>query len=304
MHNTCSKEDIIKYVDDAEEFAKLPNGPVKEAVKELKTLKTSSNGQYDQFLDDFENGVDLSKLGSGGVKAWEVAINSPIKTDVSWLTRIDNWLADGADAAKVSKLADEVGINPNLKSAFEADQVNYSSWQRIEDGTPTFKTNNPTGYLTCMKKMTLYDNTVGGSGTVKYYRVQTDHPNDQLLSVESNGNLTFNDKSSELYFSTDNMDHAIYYTTGQGVNINGTPFNVNPPPRPDGYIIEFEVPKWLDDQLKAASIPQSKAGSNPLNNNSPQIVDYVQPGNPFGIKESWQTQIESNYIQGSAKIVD
>lgn len=104
MHNTCSKEDIIKYVDDAEEFAKLPNGPVKEAVKELKTLKTSSNGQYDQFLDDFENGVDLSKLGSGGVKAWKVAINSPIKTDVSWLTRIDNWLADGADAAKDTAL--------------------------------------------------------------------------------------------------------------------------------------------------------------------------------------------------------
>ena len=71
-----------------------------------------------------------------------------------------------------------------------------------------------------------------------------------------------------------------------------------------GTIIEFEVPKWLDDKLKMEAIPQHKAGSNPLNNNSPQIVDYVQPGHPFGIKESWQTQIESNYITGSAKIIE
>ena len=155
--------------------------------------------------------------------------------------------------------------------------------------------------------MTFYDNNSGGVGPVKYYRVQGGGSGTttsrELLTVESNGNLIFNDKSKELYFSTDDMDHAIYYKTGYGVNIHGDVIDVNPP-RPGGITIEFEVPKWLDDQLKEEAIPQHRAGSNPLNNNSPQIVDPLQPGHPFGIKEIWQTLIEDNYIEGSARIIE
>ena len=158
-----------------------------------------------------------------------------------------------------------------------------------------------------MKKMTYYDNSATGTDVVKYYRVQGGGSGTatsmELLTVQPNGNLTFNDKTRELYFSTDDMDHAIYYTTGQGTNINGDVIN-RPPPRPGGVIIEFEVPRWLDSQMKSAAVPQHRAGYNPFNNNSPQIVDPTQPGHPFGIKENWQTLIESNYIEGSARIVE
>lgn len=33
--------------------------------------------------------------------------------------------------------------------------------------------------------------------------------------------MSFVDKTKELYFSTDNLDHALYYVNGTGTNING-----------------------------------------------------------------------------------
>jgi len=242
------------------------------------------------------------------VEAWEVAFDAPsLRVNTDWLSRTDNWIRDGVDQAQIKKLLSETELSPQLRHAFELDEINFNSWNRIDRGSPSFRTTNFSGYLATLKKMTRYDNTASSTDVVKYYRVQGGGSGSatsrELLTVEPNGNLTFNDKSRELYFSTDDMDHAIYYTTGQGINILGNTLNVSPP-RPDGVIIEFEVPKWLDNQMKSEAIPQHRAGSNPLNNNSPQIVDPTQPGNPFGIKESWQTLIESNYIEGSARIVE
>lgn len=178
----------------------------------------------------------------------------------------------------------------------------------MDDGIPSFKTDKPTDYLTCMKKLSAYEKVKGGSGTVKYYRVQGGGSGNatsrELLEVSTDGKLTFTDKTKELYFSTDDLDHANYYITGKGTNINGKEIIKNPANRPGGKIIEFEVPKWLDDKLKAEAVPQHSANSNKLNNNSPQIVDYNQPGNPFGISKEWQDLIEINYIKGSAKIIN
>jgi len=243
------------------------------------------------------------------VRAWEVALRQQaIRTNVGWLNRIEGWLAEGAPAVQVSKLVDEVEGYSSLKTAFEANKVNFFSWKRIDDGILIFKAEDPHGYLTCLKKMTHYDNTASGDGTVKYYRVQGGNSGSassrELIIAEPDGSLTFTDKDRELYISTDDMDHAIYFITGIGVNFNGDLITRNPPNRINGTIIEFEVPKWLDNQMKGEAIPQHRATLNSLSNNSPQIVDYTQPGHPFGIKKHWQTLIEQNYIQGSARTIE
>ncbi|MEL6971742.1 MAG: hypothetical protein AAFO02_16365, partial [Bacteroidota bacterium] len=259
-------------------------------------------------LSDFlKNSPDLNALESR-IRAWQTAADAPtLRIKTIWLNKVDNWIADGADPNQVKRLLSDANADSRLKNAFEADEINFSSWDRIDRGSPSFRTGNFLGYLATLKKMTRYDNAVGSGGNVKYYRVQGGGSGTatsrELLTVEPNGNLTFNDKSRELYFSTDDLDHANYYVTGQGVNILGD-FKDVTPPRPGGVIIEFEVPRWLDDQMKSEAIPQHRAGSNPLNNNSPQIVDPTQPGHPFGIKEAWQTLIEANYIEGTARIVE
>ncbi|WP_128755186.1 fibronectin type III domain-containing protein [Aquimarina sediminis] len=202
----------------------------------------------------------------------------------------------------------ELGKNSGLKAAMESGEISSLAWKKIADGIPSFRIDKPNDYLTCLKKMTQYEKGIGGSGTVKYYRVQGGGSGSatsrELLVLEANGNMSFADKTKELYFSTDNIDHAAYYVNGTGTNINGKVITKTPANRPNGTIVEFKVPKWLDDKLKQDAIPQHKSGSNALNNNSPQIVDYNQPGNPFGIKESWQTLIEENYIKGSVKVIE
>jgi len=265
-----------------------------------------------KLLDDLTENLNLAQAFKERpelVRAWEVALRQQaIRTNVGWLNRIEGWLAEGAPAVQVSKLVDEVEGYSSLKTAFEANKVNFFSWKRIDDGIPIFKAEDPHGYLTCLKKMTHYDNTASGDGTVKYYRVQGGNSGSassrELIIAEPDGSLTFTDKDRELYISTDDMDHAIYFITGIGVNFNGDLITRNPPNRINGTIIEFEVPKWLDNQMKGEAIPQHRATLNSLSNNSPQIVDYTQPGHPFGIKKHWQTLIEQNYIQGSARTIE
>ncbi len=76
--------------------------------------------------------------------------------------------------------------------------------------------------------------------------------------------------------------------------------------RPDGKIIEFEVPKSIDIQMKEAAVPQYKATQNLLNQNGnpPKVVDPTQPGDPFELSSHWHQLIEKNYIRGSAKIIN
>lgn len=239
---------------------------------------------------------------AGGYLKWKIAVNASGTISNSLRSKIFSKLS----TSQGNNLISELSSNSSLKFSMENDEILTEIWKRINEGIPNFKIEKPIDYLTCMKKMSKYEKMKGGSGTVKYYRVQGGGTGSatsrELLEVSSKGELTFTDKTKELYFSTDDLDHANYYITGKGTNINGEVLSVTPP-RSGGKIIEFEVPKWLDDKLKAEVIPQYKAGSNSLNKNSPQIVDYNQPGNPLGIKLDWQTLIEKNYIIGSAKII-
>ena len=71
-------------------------------------------------------------------------------------------------------------------------------------------------------------------------------------------------------------------------------------------IIEFEVPKAFDIQMKKTAVPQHKASQNLLNpdGTAPKIVDPLQPGDPFELPGFWNQLVQQSYIPGSAKIVN
>ncbi|WP_155854885.1 fibronectin type III domain-containing protein [Cellulophaga baltica] len=284
---------------------KLPN-----TININETQKLDEILDTDYILTDKTEGSGkLTFVEKDGVKYVAVDDVSGLANSVDEISSIlRSKIINSLPTNKADDLIAELSSNSALKTAMEADEISSLAWKRIDDGIPSFRTDAPNDYLTCLKKMSQYEKGIGGSGNVKYYRVQDGGSGNatsrELLTIEPNGNMSFADKTKELYFSTDNLDHASYYVHGQGTNINGKALNKTPANRPNGEIIEFEVPKWLDDKLKQEAIPQYKSGLNTLNDNSPQIVDYNQPGNPFGIKMSWQTLIEENYIKGSVKIVE
>lgn len=153
-------------------------------------------------------------------------------------------------------------------------------------------------FMPTLTKMTRYQDeaSTAASGNVKYYRVQTNHPDSKFLSLdESSGTLVFNNPNKTLYMSSTTTEHAKNYALGKvkkGHTVE---------------IIEFEVPKSFDNQMKAAAIPQHKATTaNALNPNGtlPQIVDPHLKGDPFGLPSTWQQNLELVYIPGSAKRVD
>ena len=191
---------------------------------------------------------------------------------------------------QANNLIAELGTNPTLKAAMEADEIVVEAWKKVDDTNKPTKLaklrKSKTGYVNALKRMTIYEKSRGGSGVVKYYRVQGGgtgtSTSRELLEVTPANNLVFTDKTIDLYISTDNVDHANYYLKNN---------------RKGGLIIEFEVPKWLDDEMKLDALPQEVSGSKP------SLVDYNQTGHPFGINTYWQNKIEADYIRGSAKIL-
>ena len=169
------------------------------------------------------------------------------------------------------------------------------AWEKINAGGIDDFICQP-GYIETLEKVAKYQEEAlaGSAGNVKHYRVQGGQgttSSKNLLTVETNGNLTFNETSCDLYLSTDTREHADYF-------INCC--------RPGGKIIEFEVPKSFDIQMKEAAIPQYKARQNLLNTNgtAPKIVDPLQPGDPFALPQFWHKLLEQKYIKGTAKIIN
>ena len=122
-----------------------------------------------------------------------------------------------------------------------------------------------------------------GSEGTKYYRVQGGGDGTQIsrerIIVNSDGSVTIPDKNSTLYVSAYDAEHAIYYRDSA---------------RPGGTIIEFEVPKELDDLVQESAIPQFRAKYNPKNQGgmAPQIVDPTTPGTSYGLPEPFVEWIE------------
>lgn len=110
--------------------------------------------------------------------------------------------------------------------------------------------------------------------TVKYYRVQGGGDGNKTsqtrIIVNDDGSISIPDKDTTLYVSTGDRQHAEYFRDTK---------------RPGGEIVEFEVPKYLDDLIKESAIPQQNYKMNPLNQGgaAPQIVDPTTPGSSLGL---------------------
>ncbi len=127
---------------------------------------------------------------------------------------------------------------------------------------------------------------------IKYYRVQGGTDSNQVsrerIMIKSDGSVIIPDKSSMLYVSAYDIEHAIYYRDVA---------------RKGGTIVEFKVPKELDELIQENAIPQFHASQNPRNQGgmAPQIVDPMTPGTSYGLPEPFIEWLEE--YASSAKIL-
>ncbi len=131
---------------------------------------------------------------------------------------------------------------------------------------------------------------------VTYKRVQGQLSKDILLINEEN-KLYINPKwiDSQLNVSI-GKDHAKYFNSLRGEG---------------SYIVEFDVPKWLDDFVSEYAIPQRNYKTNPLNqaNMAPKIVDRTvfEKNNFEGVAYEIPAPIKDwliKYSKNPRKVVD
>ena len=129
--------------------------------------------------------------------------------------------------------------------------------------------------------------------TVKYYRVQGGGSGEarsrERIIVNDDGSLNIPDKDTTLYVSAYDLEHAQYFRDTR---------------RPGGEIVEFEVPKYLDDLIRENAIPQANAKLNPRYQDgmAPQIVDPNTKGTSYGLPDPFVRWIEEYGTNG--RIVD
>jgi len=311
LSNTDEATDLVRALQGDEalktNFSSLVNdldpSSIDDVIKGLDNVPPGNLAANLKFLDSIKD-------NPGMLTAWKVSSNTSLGTDVSWLGRIDGWLGDGVSQTKISSLLDELEeLTPlknsvegqpktttTLREAFESGEINIKAWERINDGAPTLKA-NASKYYHYLQKMSKYANEIDNGGTVKYYRVQTNHPRSKILTVNaSDGTMNFNKLDAALNISTDTIEHAEYYFKLKASS---------KPPYNEPQIIEFEVPKWLDVEIKTSSIPQDGARNNPLNPKGelPKVVDPNQPGDPFELTSYYHELLSMGYVQGSASVI-
>jgi len=124
---------------------------------------------------------------------------------------------------------------------------------------------------------------------VTYYRVQggTGTSSSRFrVDIDAGGNVLFDGKT--LNISRGGTAHARYF---QGL-------------RPGSKIYSFDVPKWFDDFVMEAAIPQGNYRANPANmkGNAPKIVDPHQPGSSVELPPVWSQWLGEYVIPGSGRI--
>lgn len=117
---------------------------------------------------------------------------------------------------------------------------------------------------------------------VTYRRVQGGTPPNASrtrITVDENSNVEIPNKKANLNVSTGNDEHAKYFLNKRGSNAE---------------IVEFDIPKSLDDFINENAIPQKGYKSNPLNQGgtAPKIVDPTTPGNSYELPAPWIEWIE------------
>ncbi|KGL46537.1 hypothetical protein BMT55_14720 [Listeria newyorkensis] len=129
--------------------------------------------------------------------------------------------------------------------------------------------------------------------TVSYYRVQGGGEGTKTsqyrIQLNDDGTIRIPNHDADLNLSAYDKEHAIYFRDTK---------------RPGGEIIEFKVPKELDDLAQETKIDQFKYSENPRNQGgmAPKLVDPTTPGVSYEFPAPWVEWIEEN--AHSARIIE
>lgn len=114
-----------------------------------------------------------------------------------------------------------------------------------------------------------YRRVQGGTGTIS---------SQPRISVDSTGKVTISKPDKNLNLSVDDGEHSQYFLSK----------------RPGADVVEFDVPKWVDDFVKEYEVPQVRYKSNPFNQGgmAPKITDITKPGKSIEFPPPWIEWIE------------
>jgi len=123
--------------------------------------------------------------------------------------------------------------------------------------------------------------------TVTYSRVQGGTPPNASrfrIFVNDDGSIRIPNKSADLNVSVD-TEHADYFQEIRGG---------------DSEIVQFDIPKWLDDFIAESAVEQYGYRHNPLNQGGtvPKIVDPTTPGVSYELPSPWIRWLEEYATNG------
>lgn len=99
------------------------------------------------------------------------------------------------------------------------------------------------------------------------------------IDINSDGTISISKQDKDLNISIDDGEHSAYYLKNK---------------RPGGEIVEFEVPKWMDDFRKEYTVPQTGYKTNPNNQGgmAPKVTDMTTPSHSVEFPAPWVEWIE------------
>ncbi|HEL2651878.1 TPA: hypothetical protein T0G97_002091, partial [Streptococcus suis] len=110
----------------------------------------------------------------------------------------------------------------------------------------------------------------------------------QRIAVNSDGTISISKHNKNLNISIDNGEHAKHFLAKN---------------RQGAELVEFEVPKWMDDFRKEYTVPQTDYKTNPNNQGgmAPKLTDPTTPGHSIEFPSPWVEWIEEYAV--NARVV-
>ena len=227
-----------------------------------------------------EYNIDLdtaSKKGHlGDTDTAHTKLGSTVNTDTKLSEKIQDW---DVDESQVHAPNRKKAINENVTSVKSVD---------VDSNVKVVSTNDDTTIHQVHESpdidMRTHDSIDGGTRQegIKFYRVQGGTGTKQSVEriiIKDDGTISIPDKSSTLYVSAYDKDHAIHFAKC----------------REGAVVVEFEVPKEVDDLIRENVIDQYHAKKNPRYQDgmAPLLVDSTTPGTSYGLPaEPWLDWVE------------
>ena len=269
---------LLKEGQDAFDNLGNKNSTEKDSYLEMidSPYSMSDNPTLGQLIELNPNAPMYENAASEGQKyflVWYYGSAAYERLDAATLShnsylvyKLTNLYKEGVDLSKLTITDIDRMCFDNASFWTKADQVAvgaygaYTGYKYIKDNNVSKPKNN------IDIEEVSGDNSKKGNGadvgekTVTYRRVQGGGSK-ELILVNDDGTLSLNSKWKS--------DHNLNVSTGKDHS------NYFKNKRPDSYIVEFEVPQYVDDLIKENAISQNGYKTNPSNQGgtAPKIVD-------------------------------